>query len=148
MTEKWTRPRQEQTPSTTAKLKHPPCIKPEHMPDEIMTAFFDEQFDKPGMVAHLEAYAKSGVGWEEYRKKIPGKLLAKWVKVLKSCRRQGFIGPHVVDGEIVFRQLCESTRIPPVKYDLCSLCEKTCRLRDERGAIKNNTKPCWWEHGR
>lgn len=125
------------------RLNHPPCIAPEHMPDEIMTAYFDEENDYEAMVIHLQAYAKSGSGWEEYRKKITSKLLDKWGKVLRECRQNGFVGPYVEAGEIRFRQLVDARKNPPVRYDRCSFCERICKLRDHRGALPINVNPCW-----
>ncbi len=112
------------------------------MPDEIMLAFLTHD-EREAMAVHLMAYAKSGLGWDDYRKKVEGKLLEKWGKILRECRQNGFIGPHVEGGEIRFRQLVDARKDPPVRYDKCSFCERICKLRDNRGALPINVNPCW-----
>jgi len=111
------------------------------------------QADYDAIVGHLAAYQKGGEtrNWEEYRKKIPDALLKKFAEVQIECRRNGFINPKAIDGNLIFAQI---RTYGEMTEDLCTLCDRECRIRSamERGEYKPHVlkmrklkepKKCW-----
>ena len=106
------------------------------------------------MVSYLLAYQRGGDlrRWDEFRHKIPDDLLTAWGTVLIECRRNGFIGPRVENGEIVWMQVIGTTDVR--NGDLCTMCDRACRRREmtDTGASKQmrllnkgwrEPRPCW-----
>ena len=109
--------------------------------------------DYQSIVALLTTYQRQGDNrrWDEFRHKIPVDLLKLWGDVLIECRRNGFIGPRVENGEIVWMQVIGND---VRNGDLCTMCERECRRREmiNSGAAKQmrllnkgwrEPRPCW-----
>jgi hypothetical protein len=87
--------------------------------------------DYKSMVLHLEAYQKMGDNrnWSEYKNRIPDKLLEKWMMILTDCRRNGFIGPVMEYGRMVWQQVV--TKGEPMTGNLCTMCDRPCKRRED-----------------
>jgi hypothetical protein len=148
------------TPDTTPTRlnRRPPVVRPQEHPAMIMRRLFaspvlEDSPDYKLMVAHIAAYKRGGDvrRWDDYRQKIPADTLKLFGDILTECRRNGFIHPVVIDDKIVFQQI---TAHMPSETDLCTLCSKYCRIREniddgtnkrERVRNKNYEEPkkCW-----
>jgi len=108
------------------------------------------------MVSYLLAYQRGGDmrRWDEFRHKIPDDLLASWGTVLIECRRNGFVNPHVFNGEIVWDQILDNGSGERRNADYCTLCERDCKRREliDSGETKrlrilnpgyHEKPPCW-----
>lgn len=142
-------------------LNNPPVIIPEEMPQQTMRRIFQtpvlrNSADYQSIVALLTTYQRQSDNrhWDDFRNKIPPDLLKLWGDVMVECRRNGFIGPRVENGEIVWMQVIGTTAIR--NGDLCTMCDRACRRREmiDTGATKQmrilnpgwrEPKPCW-EH--
>jgi hypothetical protein len=140
-------------------LSNPPVIIPEEMPQQTMRRIFQtpvlrNSADYQSIVALLTTYQRQGDNrrWDDFRNKIPPDLLKLWGDVLIECRRNGFIGPRVESGEIVWMQIVGTNDIR--NGDLCTLCDRVCQRREmvDTGEAKrmrmlnrgwHETKPCW-----
>jgi hypothetical protein len=140
--------------SEKVKKPLPPLVIPERLPDEIITAYVEN----PGaMILHLEAYSKSGLGWDEYaNKKIDSKLRSQMKQAFKEIRRNGFLFAYIDHrGEkkkIVWYQVADhiyadnetNRKNRPVKAILCNLCEnKNCRVKYPEKKEDAKLVPCW-----
>ena len=124
------------------KKRKSPLVVATRSPESIIEAYLGE--DKGLFIKHLSSYQKSGVGWDEYRKKIPDTLLIQWVKAFEMCRKQGYLSP-TTEGEILYwKQIVGSDKYA----DPCSVCPNamhngTCN----GGEIERNGnidfQPCW-----
>ena len=115
-------------------LNNPPVVIPEEMPTKTMRRIFQESdlrdsADYQSIVALLTTYQRQGDNrrWDEFRHKIPVDLLKLWGDVLIECRRNGFIGPRVENGEIVWMQVIGND---VRNGDLCTMCDRECRRRE------------------
>jgi hypothetical protein len=140
-------------------LSNPPVIIPEEMPQQTMRRIFQtpvlrNSADYQSIVALLTTYQRQSDNrhWDDFRNKIPPDLLKLWGDVMVECRRNGFIGPRVENGEIVWMQVIGTTAIR--NGDLCTMCDRACRRREmiDTGATKQmrilnpgwrEPKPCW-----
>jgi hypothetical protein len=128
--------------TTKGKQRKTPLVIATIYPDDILN--YHMGVDTSAIIKHLASYRKSGVGWDEYRKKIPDDLLNKFRKVINDCRRQGFIAPRT-EGEKI-NWLCI---VGDSKYaDPCSVCPKTtynntCQGIEEIKEDKKIFTPCW-----
>ena len=113
--------------------------------------------DYQSIVALLTTYQRQGDNqrWDEFRNKIPPDLLKLWGDVLIECRRNGFIGPRVENGEIVWMQVIGND---VRNGDLCTMCDRECRRREmiDSGEAKrmrmlnpgwHEPRPCWETSG-
>jgi len=134
-----------------------PLVVPEETPETTMakifgSASFRNLTDYEAIVKHLVAYQKTGENrrWDEYAAVMPQPLRETLAKVLKECRRNGFIAPYVFDGEIQWRRVMTHGQ----QGDLCTLCDRECKRRDdlESGRFKwlrehqngyREPKACW-----
>jgi hypothetical protein len=108
------------------------------------------------MVSYLLAYQRAGDmrRWDEFRHKIPDDLLTAWGTVLIECRRNGFVNPHVFNGEILWDQILDNGSGERRNADRCTLCERDCKRREliDSGETKrlrilnpgyHEKPPCW-----
>ena len=148
-----------QSPPSGRLLKHPPVIVPEELPETTMRRIFREgnldlSADYQSIIGYLTTYRRQGEHrrWDEFRNKIPPPLLKLWGDLLIECRRNGFVGPRVENGKIVWRQTVSTSDIQ--NGDLCTMCERECRRREKIDSgewkwIKSlnkdtpEPKPCW-----
>lgn len=126
---------------------------PERMPEEIIETILGTP---AALIGHLEAFKKSHLGWDDYARKIEAGLRDKLKKAFRELRRNGFICP-VVDysqgeGKIRWHQVVEQAHAdnktnrnnPPVRADLCFMCERSsCRRRDPQNPKDVEQAPCW-----
>ena len=140
-------------------LNNPPVVIPEEMPQRTMRRIFQtpvlrDSADYQSIVALLTTYQRQSDNrhWDDFRNKIPPDLLKLWGDVLIECRRNGFIGPRVENGEIVWMQVIGTTDVR--NGDLCTMCDRACRRREmtDTGASKqmrilhpgwHEARPCW-----
>lgn len=140
-------------------LNNPPVVIPEEMPSRTMRRIFRvsnlrDSADYQSIVALLTTYQRQGDNrrWDDFRNKIPLDLLKLWGDVLIECRRNGFIGPCVENGEIVWMQVVGTNDVR--NGDLCTMCDRECRRRDmiDSGEAKrlrmlnrgwHEQRPCW-----
>lgn len=140
-------------------LNNPPVVIPEEMPSRTMRRIFQvsnlrDSADYQSIVALLTTYQRQGDNrrWDDFRNKIPPDLLKLWGDVLIECRRNGFIGPRVESGEIVWMQVIGTNDAR--NGDLCTMCERECRRREmiDSGEAKrlrifnkcwHEPRPCW-----
>jgi hypothetical protein len=92
----------------------------------------------------LVKYRKSGIGWDEWRKKhFPDALSINWGKCLNECYKNGFIGPYVYADEIKFYQVLGR---PHKMVDECTMCPADFDKGECKHTIVNgNFTPCWLE---
>jgi len=113
-----------------------------------------ESEDYKSIVAYLTTYQRQGDNrhWDEFRNKIPPDLMKLWGDVMIECGRNGFIGPRVENGEIVWMQVVGTNDVR--NGDLCTMCDRECRRREmiNSGAAKQmrllnkgwrEPRPCW-----
>lgn len=137
----------------TRLQKLPPLVVPEELPETTMRRIFKEG-EYEAIFSYLMAYQRAGDmrRWDDFRNKIPPDLLKLWGDVLIECRRNGFIGPRVENGEIVWMQVIGTTDVR--NGDLCTMCDRACRRREmtDTGASKqmrilhpgwHEARPCW-----
>jgi len=106
------------------------------------------------IIGYLTTYQRQGDNrrWDEFRNKIPSPLLKLWGDLLIECRRNGFVGPKIIDGKIVWYQVIGDHR--EQNGDLCTMCERDCMRREriDSGEMKyirlinkdiHEQKPCW-----
>lgn len=140
-------------------LNNPPVVIPEEMPQRTMRRIFQtpvlrDSADYQSIVALLTTYQRQcdNGRWDEFRNKIPPDLLKLWGDVMIECRRNGFIGPRVENGEIVWMQVIGTNNVR--NGDLCTMCDRECRRREmiNSGAAKEmrllnkgwrEPRPCW-----
>lgn len=77
-----------------------PLIEPQRTPDEIMGQDYD--FVKKHIIGHR----KSRMEWDDYREKNlnPGEQEIL-TEILRECRVNGFVNPHIVKDKVVFAQM-------------------------------------------
>lgn len=124
----------------------PPLVQIDKTPDDIMGEIMDFS-DRESIIKFLSTYQKTRPDWDNFRNKIPDRLLDKWAKVLKNCRKFGFIRPKVENEKITWHQVLGFKRNHQ-NTDQCTLCSRSQRAGDCRGGIviKNNQrmfKQCW-----
>jgi hypothetical protein len=99
-------------------------------------------------IGFIQAKQKTHAEWDEIAKKIPAELRDKIALVLKECRQNGFINPHISNGKLVWSQILGHERNR--KYNCqCDLCDNDTTSGTCRGRFVNNNqghrdfKPCW-----
>jgi len=99
-------------------------------------------------ISFIQQKQKTNSEWEDIRKKMPPELLDKTAEVLKECRQNGFIRPHVVNGTLIWDQIMGSERNR--KYNCqCDLCDNDMSSGSCKGKFINNNaghrdfKKCW-----
>lgn len=138
-------------------------IVPEKTPDEIIAEKIecsrDELYKNEryiGLSQHLINYRKSNKSWDEYadmRMEPKARDLLK--RILRECRRNGFIGCFVGirrgENKIMFGRIVQAKQrnVPlKLKADLCTLCERQCSLKDSRGVMLDGAIRCWEREGK
>lgn len=85
----------------------------------------------------LTSYQRSGDmrNWDSYRDKIADEIRETLATILKECRRNGFVGPVVINGAIRFRQI---RTYGNMSGDMCTLCSRECSIREmiDSGELK------------
>jgi hypothetical protein len=115
--------------------------KPNEIADSIMSCE-----EKQSMIKLLIGYQRSGIDWDVFFKKVDPDLLSKWKLVVKVCRKNGFINPHIENSKIIWRQILSRRN---ELNDECTACDGGDRGGDCKGKIKINSKnervfiPCW-----
>lgn len=91
---------------------------------------------------------QKGEDWGKIREKVPEALLNKLCLVMTESRENGFVNPHVREGEVVWHQMTgdEFGRNHSCKCDLCEtdFSSGKCKGKPFRN-IKGmkEFKPCW-----
>jgi hypothetical protein len=121
-------------------------VRTERHPEDIISEVMNFA-DKEIMIKHLSNYQKSKPDWDTFRRKIPDNLLEKWAKVLRECRKYGFIAPKIQNEEMVWKRVM-GRRSNIKNVNQCTLCPSSQRAGDCRGRekkVNNQTmfKPCW-----
>jgi hypothetical protein len=88
----------------------PPLIIPDKMPNEIVRD--DYELIKTIIVG----YKKSGLGWDDYAKKLEPGTREVLKNVFFECRCNGFINPEVIADKLTFQQMLKNAK--PMKYEL------------------------------
>jgi hypothetical protein len=91
-------------------LNLPPLITPERKPKEIVGADLDL------VKTILTGYRKSGMGWDDYSKKLEPETRKTLKYVFFECRCNGFVNPQVEGESLTFQQMLKNDK--PVKYPL------------------------------
>jgi hypothetical protein len=92
-------------------LNTPPLIKPDRMPKDIIGDDYDL------IKSILLSYKKSGLGWDEYARKLEPGTQETLKKVFFECRCNGFMNPTIEGDRIHFQQMVKKTDIID-KYEL------------------------------
>ena len=91
-------------------LNLPPLIKPEKMPKEIIGCDYDL------VKTILIGYRKSGMGWDDYARKLEPDTRKTLENVFFECRCNGFFNPEVAGDVLTFQQVLKTDK--PMKYGL------------------------------
>ena len=117
-----------------------------------------ESSDYTALVNLLTTYQRQGENrrWDDFRYKIPPELLVIFGNICKECLRNGFTGPRIENGNLVFYQMYGDVwEINDVRNgDLCTFCERDCIRREmiDSGSLKfarsrnpefSEPKTCW-----
>lgn len=121
-------------------------MKPKKYPAQIVGEYLDDIGIKAwnGFLAQRQ----KGEDWGKIREKIPEGLLEKLGKVMIECRENGFVNPHLKEGEIIWNQMTgdEIGRRYSCQCDLCEtdFSSGKCNGKTFRN-IKGNKEfqPCW-----
>lgn len=119
-----------------------PMIVATKKPDDILFWSFGTELSL--IIKHLANYRKSGVGWDEYRKKIPDNLLEKWKEAAEECRRHGYLFAYSTGEKIIWHTIVAD----PKNADPCSVCVKTyqdgsCNGKEVKNGNRVDFVPCW-----
>lgn len=124
----------------------PPLVKTDRKPDDIVNDFMNFT-DKEAIIKFLSQYQKTRPDWESFRHKIPDALLDKFAKVLRECRKNGYMRPKVENEQLVWLRVMGFKRNYK-NADECSLCDRSQVAGNCRGKVvfKNHHRmfqPCW-----
>jgi len=127
-------------------------VNPRRTPENIIRSIFVNESDYNDFVKHLGTCQKTHAEWDHYRQKIPDDLLAKFKMLLEACRENGFIGPRIIDGKMVFSQVLSKKRNRK-ESDQCTMCPNNIVSKTCKGRMFYNSKfqkifePCWTAMG-
>jgi len=78
-------------------LKRRPLVPTNLTPSVIIGDDFDIYYE------HLEAYKKSGLGWDDFvhKARISPSQRRRYVEIIKELNANGYYGPEAIDGDIV-----------------------------------------------
>ena len=91
-------------------LNLPPLIRPEKMPKQIVGSDYDL------IKTILVGYRKSGMGWDDYARKLEPDTRRMLESVFFECRCNGFFNPEVTGDALTFQQTLKTDK--PMKYEL------------------------------
>ena len=111
-------------------------------PRDILFLIFGSDLEL--ITKHLANYRKAGVGWDEYRKKIPDDLLAKWKEAAEECRKHGYLFAYSTGEKIIWHTIVAD----PKNADPCTVCIKTyqeglCKGKEVKLNNRIDFIPCW-----
>ena len=129
-----------ESPRTTTLNTHPPMVIPKRSPETIMFSILGS--DEEEMGRFLATYQKTAPEWDVFRKKIPDELLKKFQRVLTECKSEGYVNPHMSEGNIVWQQILTRERSKDAA-DPCTLCSRSFIAGDCRGRMRKNFQFCW-----
>ena len=108
-------------------------IIPKRSPETIMFSILGSDEDEMGRF--LATYQKTQPEWDVFRKKIPDELLKKFQRVLQECKSEGYINPHMSEGNIVWQQILTRERSKN-NSDQCTTCSRSFVAGDCRGKTR------------
>lgn len=125
----------------------PPYTTPIRWPQEIIAKILTYQ-ELQAWIGFIQAKQKTHAEWDDIGKRMPPELRDKTALVLKECKQNGFINPHISNGKLAWSQILGHERNR--KYNCqCDLCDNDTTSGTCRGRFVNNNqghrdfKPCW-----
>jgi hypothetical protein len=119
------------------RLKRRPVVVSRKRPDQIVGDFHDE------LVKILGGYRKvrESLGWDEYSKRLGMETRDTMADVLKECRKNGYVNPHVYNGKLYWDFVAYHPDDKRKTQNQCCLCEFDCSRKDWKGVLIK--EPCW-----